>query len=112
MLLTVNRLGSTNISLRRFTRARRGSRLSAGGGPAGGTQRGAASPAVPDEAVAGQTDLRADGGDAAAGVAPHGVLLDDQPGIHRVESIAHVAFRIGRRPGDGVSAGRDRGPGD
>src|SRR3954470_1932935 len=31
MLLTVKRLGSTNISLRRFARGRRGCRLSAGG---------------------------------------------------------------------------------
>src|SRR5437762_7133055 len=39
MLLTVNRLGSTNISLRRFARGRRGRRRSAGGGYEFGIRR-------------------------------------------------------------------------
>src|SRR5438105_823991 len=38
MLLTVNRFGSTNISLRRFARGGRGWRLSAGGGYESGIQ--------------------------------------------------------------------------
>src|SRR5207248_9239554 len=208
MLLTVNRFGSTNISLRRFTRGRRGWRLSAGGGYESGIRRNASTPkgpslrsdsaslrrvgacalaqdaahgevpfaqldfagkppaaadvdveaevareavlrqrrlrlfaeldarlpiaiegvpagaaaraveeqqtgaSVPDEAVAVEPHLRAQGGHAAAGVAAQDVLFDDETRIDRVEGVAHVLLRVELRSGDGVAAGGDHGLGD